>query len=360
MHRDQILLALRHWYKRQTESGAESSFRFGLVGGPNQRTLFASYPALAEPEPADARPPQRKRDKGKKDKGKQRAIGNLDGLLTISQTDSRFPDSLPQGPSPKHNPVPTHVSIPPSPSPISDLVQVNLGQVMRLRDLGYNVYGPINGPNDGLPEYQVPRAWLDRLGREIMTSDALNPGPSSNTGRPYPRPRPVHKPRDLANNSATAEPGIDPILLMGGHPEGLVSTENIPRTSSNPFSISEPHPSLRASPSQLMDNQNQIDKSPIGQQSTCNTQPGPSSHTSNALAVTRQDPSPTPSPTPEHSQLLGKRSQVDRSPQKQRSTQKNTRRKVVRDDDLAIQEARQLLNCTARTRPRTRSGRKRG
>lgn len=191
---------------------------------------------------------------------------------------------------------------------MSELVRANLGQVMKLRDLGYMVYGPINGPNDGWPEYQVPRAWLDRLSPEIMTSDPLDPGPSSNLGRPYPRPRPIHKPRDLeSDNSATANPGIDPLLLMEEHAEALVSTE-----------------------------------------------------TSNALAITSREPSPTPGPILDHSQLLGKRSQVGRSPQKQRSSQKNTRRKVVRDDDLAIQEARQLLNCTARTRPRTRSGRKRG
>ena len=38
-----------------------------------------------------------------------------------------------------------------------------MAQMLQLKDMGYEALGPINGPNEGLPEYQVPKAWVEDL-----------------------------------------------------------------------------------------------------------------------------------------------------------------------------------------------------
>ncbi len=83
MHRDQILQALWHCYKRQQESGSESAFRFGRVGGPNWKRLLAKYPV-----PVGIVGTQEGQTGRTKNKGKRRAVNQLEGLLTISQRQS--------------------------------------------------------------------------------------------------------------------------------------------------------------------------------------------------------------------------------------------------------------------------------
>jgi hypothetical protein len=39
-------------------------------------------------------------------------------------------------------------------------VRIDMGQMMMLKNMGHQVMGPVNGPNEGLPQYEVPRLWL--------------------------------------------------------------------------------------------------------------------------------------------------------------------------------------------------------
>ena len=47
----------------------------------------------------------------------------------------------------------------------SDLISVSMSQMLRLKTMECSdIFSPINGPNEGLPKYQVPLYWLRCLG----------------------------------------------------------------------------------------------------------------------------------------------------------------------------------------------------
>jgi hypothetical protein len=54
-------------------------------------------------------------------------------------------------------------------------------QMVSLMAMGYQVSGPVNGPNEGLPKFEVPEEWLNSLPTEqplILTkirTQALSP-----------------------------------------------------------------------------------------------------------------------------------------------------------------------------------------
>src|SRR5260221_7495560 len=88
----------------------------------------------------------------------------------------------------------------------NDLVVVDMGDSMiRLRDMGCTVIGPINGPNEGPPQYHVTKLWVDRLNQ----TNNDHPVPVK---RPTPRSRPIHN-QVQPLTSLTEVPAIDPTLL---------------------------------------------------------------------------------------------------------------------------------------------------
>ena len=48
-----------------------------------------------------------------------------------------------------------------------------MGQRPQLKDMGFEVFGPINGPNEGLPKYEVPKAEFETLGQSMTKEPTL-------------------------------------------------------------------------------------------------------------------------------------------------------------------------------------------
>ena len=164
MHRVHIQSVLRHWCRRQEDSGPESAFHFQLYGGPNRIRLVAEYPK--------PRPIQETRIRTAKDKGKQRDTSQLDHLLPISRNDTPNLDG--------------------TSGAQDEWVKIDMRQMVMLRDMGHEVMGPINGPNEGLPQYEVPKSWLQSLeSQNIMAPTPISTPSQLPTGdRSYPCPIP--------------------------------------------------------------------------------------------------------------------------------------------------------------------------
>lgn len=317
MQLDQIMGVLRHCYERQTRQGAESAFRFALVVGSNRKRVFATYPERSKsPEKRGTRSPDKR---SKKAKGKQRDITQLDGLLPISQTD--HPNRLPSTGT-------SHIStVPSSAAPATDqdhvLVVIGMGEVHQLRQLGCeDIFGPINGPSEGQPKYQVPHHWLQRL------PAARDPHQAETTARPYPRPRPIHARRAQSGSTTVpSESVIDPNLLqpptlgiptIGMPGSSIAAAESVPLPPSIPVQdgnadSSHPHPGISLPEASLTLKQT----TSIG---------GP-----------------------------GQRTQIQKSPSRP-VTRSSRKHKVMTSDVLASQEAEQLLKGTKSSRrQKTRS-----
>jgi hypothetical protein len=239
MQLDQIMVVLRHCYDRQMRLGPELAFRFALVVGPNRKHMFATYPDHRQ---RTASPEKRSR----KGKGKQREVNQLDGLLPIAQVDNPNSNcSTGRGEAgPSTRPEPTAAQRPAAlattkrtpagrlaasatakrtsayhPAELatdhrSDLITVGMGEMTKLRNMGCEeIFGPINGPNEGQPQYQVPRHWLERLHDASSNPD---PDPAQpTTVRPYPRPRPIMaRPPQRADSTPSESHLIDPSLLQ--------------------------------------------------------------------------------------------------------------------------------------------------
>ena len=290
MHRDQIQNLLRHWCQRQEQLGPESAFGFRLVMGPKRKRMFADYANMVAPKTKN------------KGKGKQREV-QLDGLLPISQNETPNPSG-----SPITDPSPEDADIRGMrPSPLDELVRIDMGRMMKLKNMGHQIMGPVNGPNEGLPQYEVPRHWLQELETEPLNNSEAASGPI--VIRPYPRPRPITK------KSATQNmpPVIDPSLID---------------QAQNPIELSN--------------EQHQEDLTPdvtdiVNLPSGSGTGPGPV-FDSNIIAAT----------------VLGKRSTVIHSPPSKTQARNSQRRKVVTGDDLALQEAQELLKGGVNKRSRKR------
>jgi hypothetical protein len=56
-----------------------------------------------------------------------------------------------------------------------------MGQMLELKEVGYEVFGPVNGPNEGQPEYEVPKAVLEAL---ISSKQVVYPNQQQNAMRP--------------------------------------------------------------------------------------------------------------------------------------------------------------------------------
>jgi hypothetical protein len=158
MHLDDIRKVLQHCYTRQTESGAESAFRFLIIIGPKRKHVRVISRGLDADEINS-----RKERMKKKGKGKQRA-NPFEGLLSMSPnpTVAGGPDRIGSEPVPGRQ------------------VRITMQQMVQLKEKGFEISGPVNGPNEGLPEYLVPEEWLNSLSSEQLSEVG---------SRPYPRPR---------------------------------------------------------------------------------------------------------------------------------------------------------------------------
>lgn len=299
MHLDDIRKVLKHCYVRQAESGPESSFRLKMFIGPKRRRLFAEYP-----DPSNARPTKSDKNRKKKDKGKQRedplrGLIQMDGSEELPTADpiaivAEYMNPTIAGPSNNNQ----HTSERQTSAELqpNDLVRIDMGQMLQLKNIGYEAVGPVNGPNEGYPEYEVPQAVLQALATQSHT---------------IPTPIPIDSGVAIGDSHPDqATINIDPSLL--GHVElnasqinDLVAAEVAPNSGS----------SVRAT-------------------TPCNVN-----------ADSAIDPIHT---TPK--KQLGKRAQPNVSPQGFRQTRGNRKKKKVTDDDLAAMEAQNMVQSGSRRR----------
>jgi hypothetical protein len=190
MQRDQILGILRHCYKRQADSGPESAFRFLSYAGPNRIPLSADYPRPGLTEETNTHTAKDKRNEKdtSKDKGKGRDNGQLNNLLPLPR------------------------SFTPNPPGATDAqdewVRIDMQQMIKLRNMGHEPRGPVNGPNEGLPEYEVPKSWLHLL----APRPSLSPSQVPTRDRAFPSLRPIPSPHIEFDNEYYSS-AIDPALL---------------------------------------------------------------------------------------------------------------------------------------------------
>ena len=332
MHLDDIQKVLQHCYNHQAESGPESSFWFGLFMGPKRKLLIANYPGTSNEHISESElnldtsykkkgkwkqttnkhvsesehnsdPTHKKKGKGKqtdtgptkkkKGKGKQRE-DPLQGLYQIDENptldenaaeDQQNVNQSTVGPS-------NHSLNMPDPQtlllPHHDLVRIDMGQMSQLKDMGYKVLGPVNGPNEGLPKYEVPKAWVEDLLSQRLLQCAL-------TG----------------------------LLNEHRHPDALLIEPD--QAATEPDSID---PAL-------------LDKDP--------SQISPTNAIVNDCPTTPQDANADSAADPDHihhktpKQRLSKRGQPDLSPQMKCQTKTMMKRKKVTDNDLAALEAQQMM-----------------
>ena len=172
MHLDHICKVLQHCYGLQTESGPGSAFHFALISGPRRTQLSANYANSSNTQGAKTQQSRSKR------KGKQREIP-LQGLLQIDRsedppTTERIATVATAVPS--NNRIGTTSDTPTSvESQQNQLVRIDMRQILKLRELGYEVLGPVNGLNKGYPEYEVPKMWLDVLISKGQSGQTQNP-----------------------------------------------------------------------------------------------------------------------------------------------------------------------------------------
>ena len=160
MHLNHICKVLQHCYGLQTKSGPRSAFHFALISGPRRTQLSTNYADSSNTQEAKTQQSCSKR------KGKQREIP-LQELLQIDQSEDPpttecIATVATAVPSNNHIGMTsnTHTSVE---SQQNQLVKIDMRQMLKLRELGYEVLGPVNGPNKGYPEYEVQKMWLDVL-----------------------------------------------------------------------------------------------------------------------------------------------------------------------------------------------------
>jgi hypothetical protein len=326
MHLDDIRKVLRHCYGRQAESGAESAFRFALFMGPRRKHLFAEYPDTQDG------PSKSQQTRSKKKKGKQREDA-LDGLYQIEETLEPTPDHIDSVGSNPNEAGPSNYQSPGQDvsDPQQDLVRIDMGQMLQLREMGYEVVGPVNGPSEGYPEYEVSRAILATLIAHIQSHSA--PAPSA---------------ADIASSSAPVT--IDPALLSN-------ETSLLPSVSRGLLQNTGLHaqPPIHLStamvrPTTPNSNAGSVD----------NTQPPIPSSTSIIRPITppnnnagSADNTNGIQRTPKKGR--GKRAQANAnlSPQTARQTRSTKKKKKITDDDRAAMEAQNMVQSGTRRRTKT-------
>ena len=316
MQLDDVRKVLRHCYGRQAESGPESAFRFALFIGPKRKRLFANYadPSNTQPGPSQSEQIHRKKNKGKQREYPLKGLIPLDELLepTTDHIDTVGPNANAAGPSNYHS-LSWETSDPHTGAQQHDLVRIDMGQMLQLKDMGYEVMGPVNGPSEGYPEYEVPRAMLAALIAHSQTQSALHPSAADIALGP--------------STSGSALIPIDPALLCQAN-----DTPHHTSTSHEPLPNTGPHV-----------------QSPI-HSSTNNVRP---TTPLNNDAESVDKANGTHERTPK--KRLGKRAQANAnlSPQTVRQTRSTKKKKKMTNDDLAAMEAQNMLQSGSRRRTKT-------
>jgi len=319
--------ALQHCYRRQAESGPRSSFRFALFIGPKRKHVFSLYPDPSNPGPNNSDKNSRK----KKNKGKQREDA-FDGLFRIDEsveppnadhaepvTESHMNMVGGQGKGRNRK------SSEPQTLAENGLVRIDMGQMLQLKDMGYEAVGPVNGPNEGYPEYEVPKAMYQVLQSRLQTTPNPN---QTQLGREEPEPAP-----DV----------IDPALL--GQAEQTCQLDGSPLNSGSLMDVEmAPQVSPSAPPNEGQTN-DQAHTSELRPGSTVRPTTPPNEDAGSAH-------NPNHSKTPP--KQLGKRGQANLSPQTNRQKRGNRKKKKITDDDRAAMEAQNMLQSGSRQRKSTR------
>lgn len=314
MHLNDIRKFLRHCYSRQAESGPESAFRFSLYVGRKRKQLSADYPDTSNKE--------RNRRKKKKGKGKQRE-DSLEGLIQIDQSEEPLPVTEEQN----TNPGPSNIRLQTISGTRNGLVRIDMGQMLKLKDMGYEALGPVNGPNEGYPEYEVPTAVLAMLKRA-----------------PHPS-----EPESAMRHDTIPDSVIDPALLEQAKQTGQSepSTSFRPTVLPNDAAESDIH-LMEIFPTRL--------------RTGTTTNATVAAHPDYAEPTTHSTRSVRPT-TPENENMtesgmmprtpktrLGKRAQAQLSPPAVRETRGKNKKKKITDDDRAALEALHMVQSGSRRR----------
>ena len=333
MHLDDIRNVLQHCFSLQTEAGPELSFRFSVFIFKKKR-LFAEYPSDVV-EPAESEANRHKKDKGKqredalqlgkaqtadsnrrhkKGKEKQREDA-LEGLLRIDESEepptlNDIEIAIPTVAGPSNN---RSANIPDKQtsvqSPGNRLVRIDMGRMLQLRNMGYEVLGPLNGPNEGYPEYEVPQTVLDKVTSLAPSQHAWNPRPIQYT--------------EQLNEIVPSPTPIDPVLPSNGQ-----------ETNQN---------------QQIFDNTAtiQTDEVDVPVQTDGQNLPLPTGAEVHPTPITimhaESDVNSDIIQNKTPKKKLGKRTQANLSPQTVKQTRNTNKKKKITDDDLAALEAQKMM-----------------
>jgi len=144
--------------------------------------LFANYPETADTEGKKSSDRVVGKKKGK---GKQRE-DVLQGLLRIDESvepptadpirnqDAQNTNPSVAGPSTTLSP---NVNEPQGGFSLLEngLVRIDMRQMLQLKEMGYEAMGPVNGPNEGYPEYEVSTSVFNMLNSHTDSQNAPNP-----------------------------------------------------------------------------------------------------------------------------------------------------------------------------------------
>lgn len=199
MHLDDIRKVLQNCYRLQVGSGPESSFRFVAFIGPKRQRMLANYPEIANPGAKKHSEPV----VGRKKKGKQRE-DVLQGLLRIDESveppteGHANPSANAQLEKGSPNERRTHAG---AVSQENDWVRIDMRQMLQLKEMGHDAIGPVNGPNEGYPEYEVSTMVFKKL----TSLTEMQHTPNGNEQAARVRPDVTESEHDLIDPSLLGE-----------------------------------------------------------------------------------------------------------------------------------------------------------
>lgn len=187
-----------------------------------------------------------------------------------------------------------------------------MGQMLQLREMSHEVLGPVNGPNEGYPEYQVPRAVFEMLKAIRQPNDTQNSDRATIAEQ---------------NETDLAASPIDPALLGEVQPSGQHTDDS---SNINSLTVGDHNPA----DSLAHNNQLVVD--------TCETL---TATTSTRPITPPDDDTGVETLKAVHQRMptkrVGKRPQANLSPPKIHQTR--NKKKKITDDDLAAMEAANML-----------------
>jgi len=271
-----------------------------VITGSKRQRLFANYPDTSNIQIRKLEPSHPK--KKKKNKGKQQE-DPLQGLLL------RIDESV-------EPPIADHIQTGAGPSHQNDMVRIDMGQTSQLKDMVFEVFGPVNGLNEGLPEYEVPKAVFETLGQSMTKEPTLVADPDVSDSAPINLdPALLEQSSEQTGQQITDNFLSTTTLLDATHkpPENNINIfQNLqPATNAVVISTSSPLPSSHVHPTTPPINIAELD-----------------SNTKGAKIKTSK-------------KQLGKRAQANLSPLNMNQTR--SKKKKLTDDDHAALEAQNMV-----------------